>query len=150
MGVEIPLDPANQQTNPLFNQQTMSDQELVQAAIDATQYCYAPYSNFKVGAALLTADGEVITGVNIENAAYSPTNCAERTAVFKAVSEGKRDFVKVAVVSKGAVSPCGVCRQVMTEFAPQIEVVMADLEGNIRHTLRLDQLLVDSFGPENL
>ncbi len=128
----------------------ITTQDLVQAAVDATQFCYAPYSNFKVGAALLTADGAVITGVNIENAAYSPTNCAERTAVFKAVSEGQREFVKIAVVSKGAVSPCGVCRQVLTEFAPTLDVIMADLDGNIRHTMRLDELLVDGFGPANL
>ena len=106
--------------------------ELIEKAIEARKMAYAPYSGFFVGAALLCADGTVYTGCNIENAAFSPTNCAERTAIFKAVSEGKRDFVRIAIVggSKGemtAPAPCGVCRQVMEEFCDPaaFEIVMA-------------------------
>ena len=100
----------------------MSDKELMQAAVKARKMAYAPYSGFFVGAALLTKDGKVYTGCNIENASYTPTNCAERTAFFKAVSEGERAFEAIAVVGgKGEelselCAPCGVCRQVMTEF----------------------------------
>ena len=102
----------------------MTERELAKAAIDAMAHAYAPYSGFHVGAALLTADGRVFTGCNIENAAFSPTVCAERTAVFKAVSEGTREFAMLAVVGgkDGQVSnlcpPCGVCRQVLCEFCP--------------------------------
>ena len=100
----------------------MGDRELMKLAEEARMLAYAPYSNFLVGAALLTASGKVYTGCNIENAAFSPTNCAERTAFFKAVSEGEREFVAIAVVGgkRGSepsfCSPCGVCRQVMAEF----------------------------------
>lgn len=106
--------------------------ELIEKAIEARKMAYAPYSGFFVGAALLCADGTVYTGCNIENAAFSPTNCAERTAIFKAISEGERDFVRIAIVggSKGemtAPAPCGVCRQVMEEFCDPaaFEIVMA-------------------------
>lgn len=90
------------------------------------EYAYAPYSNFKVGAALLCTDGTVYTGCNVENASYGVCNCAERTAVFKAVSEGRRDFSAIAIVSSagGETFPCGVCRQVLAEFAPNIRVVL--------------------------
>ena len=97
---------------------------LMTAAADAREFAYAPYSHFCVGAALLARDGRIFTGCNVENAAYSPTNCAERTAVFKAVSEGVRDFVAIAVAGgkEGELSPlcapCGVCRQVLAEFCP--------------------------------
>lgn len=107
-------------------------EELIQTALEARKYAYAPYSGFSVGAALLCADGTVYTGCNIENAAFSPTNCAERTAIFKAVSEGKRDFVSIAIVGghgdkMEAPSPCGICRQVMAEFckADTFQVIMA-------------------------
>ncbi|MBQ9806390.1 MAG: cytidine deaminase [Clostridia bacterium] len=100
----------------------MTDLELMQAAVKARAFAYAPYSDFRVGAALLTRDGRVYTGCNIENASYTPTNCAERTAFFKAVSEGERNFAAIAIVGgKGddlssVCTPCGVCRQVMAEF----------------------------------
>lgn len=106
--------------------------KLIEKALQAREFSYAPYSEFRVGAALETAKGEIITGCNIENGAYTPTNCAERTAIFKAVSEGKRDFVRIAIVGgKGeemvAPAPCGVCLQVMMEFcAPEtFEIIMA-------------------------
>ena len=92
--------------------------QLLEAAKEAKKYSYAPYSNFHVGAALYCKDGSIYTGCNIENAAFTPTNCAERTAVFKAVSEGKKDFLAIAVVGdrEEPLTPCGVCRQVLTEF----------------------------------
>ena len=102
----------------------MTDRELMQAAQDARKFSYTPYSHFRVGAALLTKTGKVYAGCNIENAAYSPTNCAERTAIFKAVSEGEREFAKIAIVggkegeTADFCAPCGVCRQVMAEFCP--------------------------------
>lgn len=111
----------------------MRNSELIEAAIEARSKAYCPYSGFAVGAALLCKDGTVYTGCNIENSAFTPTNCAERTAFFKAVSEGKRDFEKIAVVGGNAgkvpdnyCPPCGVCRQVMKEFcSSDFEIIMA-------------------------
>lgn len=103
---------------------------------------YVPYSHFRVGAALECEDGTVFTGCNIENAAYSPTNCAERTAVFKAVSEGHRAFRRIAIAAdtEDFTSPCGVCRQVMAEFSPDMDVILVNYRGETR-TLNLRQLL---------
>ena len=124
---------------------------LIDTAISQLEYSYTPYSNFKVGAALLGKNGLIYTGCNIENAGYSATNCAERTAFFKAVSEGKRDFVKIAIVGgkKGemtAPAPCGVCLQVMSEFckADEFEIVMAKSEEDYS-SKRLSELLPSSF-----
>lgn len=106
----------------------MSDKELLAAADKAMENAYAPYSGFRVGAALLCADGKVFTGCNIENSSYGATNCAERTAVFKAVSEGCRDFAAIAIVSSGGgeTYPCGICRQVLGEFSPAIRIILRD------------------------
>lgn len=122
---------------------------MLQQAIEARDYAYAPYSHYKVGAALLTRQGKVYTGCNIENAAYGPSNCAERTAIFKAVSEGELDFEAIAVVTIDGGAPCGVCRQVMREFAPNLTVIVGDLAGNYR-VFSLPDLLPHCFGPENL
>ena len=129
----------------------MEAEELIKAAMEAKEHAYVPYSHFRVGAALLTKSGKVYQGCNIENAGYSPTNCAERTAFFKAVSEGKRDFVKIAIVGgkKGemtAPAPCGVCLQVMSEFckADEFEIVMAKSE-EVYSSKRLSELLPSSF-----
>lgn len=112
----------------------MNNRELINLALEARKMSYSPYSGFSVGAALLCKDGSVITGCNIENSAFSPTNCAERTAFFKAVSEGKRDFEKIAVVGGNSSEdiplnfcpPCGVCRQVMKEFcSSDFEIIIA-------------------------
>ena len=126
-------------------------QKLIKTAAEQLRFSYTPYSHFKVGAALLAADGTIYTGCNIENAAYTPTNCAERTAFFKAVSEGKRDFVKIAIVGgkKGemtAPAPCGVCLQVMSEFckADEFEIVMAKSEEDYS-SKTLSELLPSSF-----
>lgn len=123
--------------------------DLLQCAIEAREYAYAPYSHYKVGAALLTASGKVYTGCNIENAGYTSSVCAERTAVFKAVSEGERIFKAITVVTINGGAPCGVCRQVLREFAPDLTVIIGDMEGNSQ-ILTLPDLLPYSFGPENL
>ena len=122
---------------------------LYQQAIKAMEYSYSPYSNYKVGAALLTRSGRVFLGCNIENAGYTASVCGERTAIFKAVSEGERDFVAIAVVTANAGAPCGVCRQVMREFAPNLTVIIGNTEGQYK-VLTLPDLLPHSFGPENL
>jgi cytidine deaminase len=122
---------------------------LLQAAIEAREKSYSPYSHYKVGAALLTTGGKIYTGCNIENAAYTPSNCAERTAIFKAVSEGEREFAAIAVVTGNGGAPCGVCRQVMREFAPKLIVIVGDIKGNYQ-VVSLNDLLPSSFGPENL
>ena len=125
--------------------------QLVEKAIEMTSFSYAPYSNFTVGAALLTDEGEIYTGCNIENAAYGPSNCAERTAVFKAVSEGKKNFKAIAVVGglnkkiEDYCSPCGVCRQVLAEFCDKdFKVIMAKSLDDIK-ILTLGDLLPESF-----
>ena len=120
----------------------MTDTELCRVAVDVMKNAYAPYSDFLVGAALLCGDGSVFTGCNIENASFSATVCAERTAIFKAVSEGKKDFMKIAIAGgKGgeitsACSPCGVCRQVLSEFCrPDFQVLLVTPDGFERYTL---------------
>ncbi|QCX32402.1 cytidine deaminase [Caloramator sp. E03] len=106
----------------------MDDFDLIKLANEAKEKAYAPYSKFKVGAAILTKEGKVFTGCNIENASFGSTNCAERTALFKAVSEGYRNFSKIAIVadSEDFTYPCGICRQVIAEFGTDIEVIVAN------------------------
>ena len=123
---------------------------LVKKAYEAMQYSYSPYSGFKVGAALLCKNGNIYTGCNIENSAYSPTNCAERTAFFKAISEGERDFKAIAIVGgkDGEITdycyPCGVCRQVMAEFCDRdFEIITASPAGIKTYTLK--DLLPEAF-----
>ena len=129
----------------------MTREELKAAAIAMLDRAYCPYSHFAVGAALECADGTVYTGCNIENAAFSPTICAERTAVAKAVSEGHTDFVRIVVAgrSKDFCVPCGVCRQVLREFAPNMEVICLNGAGE-EQVFTLSELLPHSFGPEFL
>lgn len=133
----------------------MTEQQLVQAAVAAMERAYAPYSGFTVGAALLTADGRVYTGCNIENASFTPTVCAERTAVFKAVSDGVRDFAMLAVAGgkggtiTGLCPPCGVCRQVLSEFCPPyFPLLLAEAPDRFRR-VTLGELLPYSFSLEN-
>ena len=132
--------------------------ELIRKAIGARRKSYSPYSRYQVGAALLTADGQIVTGCNIENAAYGPSNCAERTAFFKAVSEGVRKFAAIAIVGSPEgeeltqyAYPCGVCRQVMREFCePEcFHIIVAKSEEDYR-VMTLAELLPEGFGPENL
>lgn len=134
----------------------MNNKELVKAAFDAMQKAYAPYSCYKVGAALLSKSGTVYSGCNVENAAYGPTNCAERTAFFKAVSEGEREFSKIAIVGgkDGVVTdlfmPCGVCRQVMAEFcAGDFEVIVARSEDDFT-SFTLSSILPYGFSKKNI
>lgn len=123
----------------------IDDKDLLQIANDVRKNAYCPYSKFPVGAALLCADGTVFTGVNVENASYGLTMCAERIAIFKAVSEGHRDFVKLAVTCKGDhCQPCGACRQVIYEHAPDIEILMGNPEGTFKRTTIRD-LLPEAF-----
>lgn len=135
-------------------------EKLIEEAYEAQRHAYTPYSHWQVGAALLATDGTIYRGCNIENAAYSPTNCAERTALFKAVSEGVREFKAIAIVgnSEGTkpgegdfCAPCGVCRQVMQEFcdANTFEIILANGYDNYK-VFTLAELLPMGFGPETL
>jgi len=121
--------------------------QLIQLAILVRSNAYAPYSEYPVGAALLTASGRIFTGVNVENAAYPAGICAERTAIFKAVSEGERDFVAIAVVTPNGGSPCGSCRQVLAEFGLEIAVLIADQEGQLIQETTVNELLPAAFTP---
>ena len=123
--------------------------KLIQAAREVRQNAYAPYSRYRVGAAILLEDGRIYTGVNVENASYGLTNCAERTAVYKMVSEGAGRIAAVVVCTENAGSPCGACRQVLAEFADDVPVWLVDDKGNGRETT-LYTLLPDHFGPEHL
>jgi cytidine deaminase len=125
-------------------------QALVALAIEASQHAYAPYSNFPVGAALRTKNHAIYTGCNVENAAYPVCICGERTALVKAVSEGQREFEAIAVATRSGGSPCGMCRQMLFEFAPDLLVIIADFDGNIVCEMRLSELLVGGFGPDKL
>lgn len=125
-------------------------QQLLEVAIAVTHNAYIPYSHYPVGAALRAVDGTVYSGCNVENAAYPATICAERTALVKAVSEGRREFDTIVVVTKNAGSPCGTCRQMLYEFAPNLRVILADLDGKIASDTTLSALLPDGFGPDRL
>lgn len=128
---------------------TVTPEELIARAALAQEFAYAPYSNYPVGAALLARSGQVYLGTNVENASYSLTVCAERVAVFKAVSAGECEFKALALVTSNGVSPCGACRQVLREFAPDLTIYIADTDGNYRQT-SVAALLPDSFGSESL
>ena len=133
----------------------MTDLELMQRAVEARKMSYAPYSNFHVGAALLGKSGKVYTGCNVENAAYTPTNCAERTAIFKAVSEGEREFEKIAIVGGMGESiadfcaPCGVCRQVLAEFCDKDFKLILGNPDDLK-TYTFEEVLPLSFGKSDL
>jgi cytidine deaminase len=128
----------------------MTYENLLKEAYKATEKSYAPYSGFKVGAALLTEEGEVFTGCNVECASFGGTNCAERTAIFKAVSEGYKKYKAIAVVSAGEsfTYPCGICRQVLNEFAPEIDIILDD--HGVMKVINLKEMLPYSFGPTDL
>jgi len=125
-------------------------QKLVDAALQARQWAYAPYSAYRVGAALLTSSGRVYDGVNVENAAYPTSMCAERVAVFKAVSEGERQFEAIAVATSNGGTPCGSCRQVLSEFGLEMLVLVVDGEGKIVQEATLSDLLPGAFKPSDL
>ncbi len=125
-------------------------EKLVRLASEARRNAYAVYSNYQVGAALLTKSGRIFTGCNVENAAYPDSMCAERVAVFKAVSEGEREFAAIAVVTSNGGTPCGSCRQVLAEFGLDIQVIIADADGKVRQECSLSELLPGAFGPGDL
>jgi cytidine deaminase len=127
----------------------MVPKELIVQALAARQRAYAPYSNYLVGAAVLTEDGDVIMGCNVENASYPATICAERVALTAAVALGKRKFTAIAVATLDGGSPCGICRQVMAELGPEMAVYIADQDGNFR-TTSVRQLLPNSFSAASL
>ncbi|MFZ4451988.1 cytidine deaminase [Salibacterium aidingense] len=130
----------------------MTDKELLEKAVEARDTAYVPYSGFPVGAALITEEKEVFTGSNIENASYGLTNCAERTAVFKAVSEGKQNIYALAVAADTPepVSPCGACRQVLSEFlAGETKIILGNLQGEIQETT-IAALLPGAFKAKDL
>lgn len=136
----------------------MDDKQLIKLAMEAREKSYSPYSGFSVGAALVCKNGKIYQGCNIENASFSPTNCAERTAIFKAVSEGDKDFDKIAII--GGITnaevteyayPCGVCRQVMQEFVnPELFEIIVAINENEYKKFTLKELLPEGFGPDNL
>ena len=129
----------------------MKDEALVAKAFEMLARSYVPYSRFPVGAALLCKDGSVFTGCNVENAAYGSTICAERTALVKAVSEGRREFTAIAIVGQGSdfCWPCGACRQMLYEFAPELRVLAARSDGSYQ-VVSLSELLPHGFGPKSL
>src|SRR5688500_11354476 len=132
---------------------TLSNQEkqsLINVANTARQRAYVPYSNYPVGAALRTKTGRIFTGVNVENAAYPQTMCAERVAVFKAVSEGEKEFEVISVVTNNGGSPCGGCRQVLAEFGLDTIVLMADRNGKLLKEATVKELLPEAFMPDHL
>ena len=132
-----------------MNIREWSPYDLIQQALEVRERAYAPYSGYKVGAALLATSGRIYTGCNVENAVYPLTLCAERVAIVKAVSEGDRHFIAIAVTTENGGAPCGSCRQVLREFGEQIVVLIADRTGNYRQTT-VAALLPDSFGAEDL
>jgi cytidine deaminase len=123
---------------------------LIQMACEARKKAYAPYSHYLVGSALLTSEGQIFQGSNIENASYGLACCSERVALFKAVSEGITDFVAIAIVTKDGGSPCGACRQVLNEFNPNLVVLIGNENCHLLKETTLSTLLPDAFGPHNL
>lgn len=125
-------------------------EKLIETARNARGWAYAPYSHYAVGAALLTAGGRIYDGVNIENAAYPTGICAERVAMFKAVSEGERDFIAIVVMTDNGGTPCGSCRQVMAEFGLSTRVLIVDTNGKTHMDTTVEELLPRAFRPEDL
>ncbi len=129
---------------------TDETQKLIELANQTRRHAYAPYSNYQVGAAVRTKSGRIFTGVNVENAAYPTTMCAERIAIYKAVSEGEREFEVIAVVTPNGGSPCGGCRQVMAEFGLETIVLIADGQGRLLQQTTVKDLLPGAFTPAHL
>ncbi len=127
-----------------------SRKKLIEDAVGVRQWAYAPYSEYKVGAALLASSGKTYLGVNVENAAYPSSMCAERTACFKAVAEGERQFTAIVVATENGGMPCGACRQVLSEFGLDLVVIIADKDGKILKETTLKELLPGAFLPEQL
>jgi cytidine deaminase len=128
----------------------INEADLAARALEARRWSYSPYSRYAVGAALLAASGKIYDGCNVENAAYPECICAERVAVFKAVSEGERDFAAIAVATENGGTPCGACRQVLSEFGLEIVVLVVNGEGTITRRTTVKELLPESFGPAQI
>lgn len=126
-----------------------AQKKLIEAAITAREYAYAPYSKYRVGAALFTRSGKIFTGCNIENASIAASICSEQVAVFKAISEGHQDFQAIAIATENGGAPCGICRQVMREFTKELDILTVDAQKNIK-TYTLTELLPHSFGLDDL
>lgn len=124
--------------------------ELVEAALKVRKQAYVPYSNFRVGAAVLCEDDTIISGVNMENSSYGLSVCAERNTLATAVAQGKRKFRAIAIASRGAVTPCGACRQVIHDICGEIEIILADENGNVREVSSTHELLPEAFGDKDL
>lgn len=127
-----------------------TQQKIIERAVNVRQWAYAPYSKYLVGAALLTSSGKIYEGVNIENAAYPTGICAERVAIFKAVSEGEREFVAIAVATENGGSPCGSCRQVMAEFGLSTRVLVVNDKGDLMMDTTVAGFLPQAFTPDQL
>jgi len=144
---------ADQRINALALQLSGLSEDQIEALIAAAaavrERAYAPYSQFRVGAALRAVDGTIYAGCNVENASYGLTICAEQNAIAQAIAAGARDFTAVAVVTENGVTPCGACRQVLVEFGPEMMVIVADRRGR-RRIYTLAELLLDAFGPKHL
>ena len=125
-------------------------QQLIETSLGARRWAYAPYSEYAVGAAVLTSSGVIYDGVNIENAAYPTSMCAERVAVFKAVSEGETNFIAIAVATSNGGTPCGACRQVLSEFGLETKVLIINGDGIIEQETTVAELLPGAFGPQDL
>ncbi len=125
-------------------------QKLIDAALKVRENAYAPYSGYAVGAAVLADSGTVYTGANVENAAYPMTICGERNAIFHAVAEGERNFTRIVIATRNGGAPCGACRQVMAEFAPEMEVLLVDEQGTICRQTTVSELLPGAFTPKSL
>lgn len=136
--------------SPITELKAQQIDRLIRAAMDARDQAYAPHSHFYVGAAILTADGEVIIGCNVENASFSMSICAERVAAASAVASGYRSWRAIAIASVGGVMPCGACRQFLSEFGGDIMVIVTDVIDGSRRTRRLSQLLPDAFDGSSL
>ena len=128
------------------------EEELIRRAREARSKAYSPYSRVKIGAAVLTRDGSIYAGCNIENSSYGLSNCAERTAIFKAVSEGRRDLVSMSIVgdSEDFTTPCGACRQVMVQFNPRLRIIRIGLDDGYRSETTAEKLLPEAFNPSSL
>jgi len=124
--------------------------KLIEKALETRHQAYAPYSNYNVGAALLTTSGKIYQGVNVENAAYPTSMCAERVAVFNAVTDGERLFIAIAVATTNGGTPCGACRQVLSEFGLDINVIVVDEDGNIIQEAPVEYFLPGAFTPSDL
>lgn len=137
---------------PLFSARFSADDlsVLIQKAREGQRNAYAPYSHYRVGAAVLTKSGKIYNGCNVENASYGLCNCSERTAVFKAVSEGEREIEVIVIMTKDGALSCGACRQVLNEFNPHMIVIAVDEKGNVQAETTVAKLLPSAFGPSNL